>query len=374
MPPDADLHLGQVPELRRHDPAWLHVLDLQADRGLSRDGPGVHGTYCMTPEPGCGSYGFRVVHDGSPAAGENNHTLQMDTNYFCNCFAKPPIAGVKSSQSSDSDPTSPATIDAIGRFASPATLTQPTQMNFALCRNAAFAAALLFCAVGHAATDVYSQPPSGSVIKNSAVLNATSDPGFQWTSDSDQELWAYFKLPSALTFNQVSWYGSNADGSFAVDLFSATCFSCSPVLVGGDGTFGGNLLSSAGPYSQTQVQKSLVAGTSNIYAYTINLPASVTLPVLPTTSYYVISVVNNYSLLPFQWAGSGTGLGTYLQYTVGQAMFLPGPGNPAFTLTNTAAVPEPAAAMTLSVGLALIGVTVGRRKRQGEQAGSVRWI
>jgi hypothetical protein len=244
-------------------------------------------------------------------------------------------------------------------------------MNIALCRNAAFAAALLSSAVGHAATDVYSQPQSGSFINTSAVLNAAGDPGFNWTSDSDEQVWAYFSLPTAVTFNRISWYGSNTDGNFAVDLFAASCFSCSANLVGGSGTFSNNLLpnpGNSGPYSQTQVHKTQI-GTSNVYSYYIDLAAPVT---LGTTGAYAISAINNYSTLPFLWAGSGAGSGTYLQYVVGQSVFLPAPGNLAFTLTNTTAVPEPGTGLSLSVGLGLIGLTFGRHKRLCKQARSAR--
>jgi hypothetical protein len=233
----------------------------------------------------------------------------------------------------------------------------------------AVAAALIASPASHAATDVYSQPPSSGVINTSAVLNAPADPGFQWTSDSDEEVWAYFSLPSAVTFNQISWYGSNTDGNFAVDLFAASCFSCGANRVGGSGTFASNLLPNAGPYSQAQVHKTPLVGSSTLYSYTIDLSAPVT---LGTTGAYAISVVNNYSTLPFLWAGSGTGSGKYLQYVIGQAMYLKAPGNPAFTLTNTAAVPEPGAFWTLGLGLGLIGFTASRRLRRDERTPTAR--
>ncbi len=207
-----------------------------------------------------------------------------------------------------------------------------------------------------AATDVYSQPQNGAFVATSAVYNVgAADPGFTWSLDQDEEIWAYFSLPANVSFNRISWYGSSADGNFGVDLFAASCFSCGVNLVQTSGTFSSNLLSSAGPYTPAQVHMTLVTGS--IYSYYVDLPSTVS---LSASSAYAISVVNNYVSSPFLWAGSGTGSGTHLQYVVGQAMFLPGPGNLAFTLTNTAPVPEPAAFWMLALGL---GVVWGRSRK-----------
>lgn len=223
---------------------------------------------------------------------------------------------------------------------------------------AAALCALALAPTTQAATDVYSQAQNGTLIAKSAVYNVgAADPGFTWSLDQDEEIWAYFSLPANASFNRISWYGSKTDGNFGVDLFAASCFSCGVNLVQTDGTFSSNLLPGGGPYTPAQVHMTPVAGS--IYSYYIDLPSTVT---LSASSAYAISVVNNYVSSPFLWAGSGTGSGTHLQYVVGQAMFLPGPGNLAFTLTNTAPVPEPAAFWMLALGL---GVVWGRSRKAG---------
>ncbi|MDE2368552.1 MAG: hypothetical protein KGN16_06220 [Burkholderiales bacterium] len=230
---------------------------------------------------------------------------------------------------------------------------------------AAAVGALLLSAAAHAATDVYSQPPSGSPAATSAVYNVgPTDPGFTWSLDQDAQAWVYFSLPADVTFNRISWYGSSGDGNFAVDLFAASCFSCGANLVQTGGTFSSNLLPDAGPYAAAQVHMSALP-TAGLYAYYIDLSAPVT---LSASSAYAISVVNNYTSAPFVWGGSATGSGTHLQYVVGQAMFLPGPGNLAFALTDTSAVPESSSAWMLALGLGVLwgaAYKAGSRRRAG---------
>lgn len=217
-----------------------------------------------------------------------------------------------------------------------------------------------------AATVVYSQAPAGNARYLSGILNAAADPGFNWTSDADTEAWAYFSVHSPARFNRISWYGSNTDGAFGVDLFLAvstpttTCFSCGANPVGGAGDFSNNLLPSTGPYSQAQVHKTLVVG--DLYAYNIDLGSPVT---LASNKLYGLSVVNNYSSSPFLWAASAQGIGRHLTYTIGQAMFLPSPQDLAFSLTDTQApaVPEPQTWAMLAAGLALL-VHLSRRTAQ----------
>ncbi len=211
---------------------------------------------------------------------------------------------------------------------------------------APLAAAAMLTAGAHAATDVYSQPQNGTYANTSAVYNVgPADPGFTWSLDQDEEVWAYFSPTPGISFNRIAWYGSNTDGNFAVDLFAASCFSCGVNQVQTGGTFASNLLPNTGPFSQAQVHKTLLAGA--IYAYYIDLVSPVT---LGASSAYAISVVNNYSAMPFLWAGSATGSGTYVQYVVGQAIVLPAPGNLAFTLINTSAVPEASAFWMMLLG------------------------
>ncbi|MGD0959898.1 MAG: VPLPA-CTERM sorting domain-containing protein [Methylomonas sp.] len=225
-------------------------------------------------------------------------------------------------------------------------------------------ASALFSIDSHASIiDVYTQTPVANSFVQSAVLNAPGDSGFNWTTDTDQEQWDYFSVASNVSFNRISWYGTQADGNFAVDLFSATCFSCGATQVNGGGTFNHTatpqnsvtLLPNAGPFSQAQVHETLVSG--NLYSYYIDLSSPVT---LDHTQTYALSIVNNYSSAPFNWELSNTA-GSHVQFNVGQAMFLSGPGTMAFTLTNTAAVPVPASAWLLGSGLVyLLGIA---RKR-----------
>ena len=138
-------------------------------------------------------------------------------------------------------------------------------------------------------------------------------------------------------------------------MFSATCFSCGATQVNGGGTFSHSLtaynsltlLPNQGPFSQPDVHKTIVSGS--LYSYYIDLTSSLTLDPAKT---YALSVVNNFSSSPFNWALSNTG-GTHLQFIIGQAQFLPAPGGLAFTLTDTSvnAIPLPASAWLLGSGL-----------------------
>lgn len=230
-------------------------------------------------------------------------------------------------------------------------------------------AIVLFSMNAQASIDVYSQAPSTSNYAQSAVWNNPNDTGFNWTLDSDQERWDYFSIGGSadVSFDRIGWYGTNADGNFAVDLFSATCFSCGSTPVNGGGRFSHTaapynsltLLPNAGPFNQAQVHKTLVSG--GLYSYYIDLTSTIT---LDHTQTYALSVVNNYSSLPFDWALSNTS-GSHLQYIIGQAMFLRASGNMAFTLTNTSAsaVPIPASAWLLGSGvISLFGFAHKRKK------------
>ncbi len=200
----------------------------------------------------------------------------------------------------------------------------------------------------HAFTDVFSQTPNTAFSATSAVYNLSNDPGFTWSLDQDEEAWAYFSVPTDASFNRISWYGSNSDGEFAVDFFSASCFSCGANRVGSNGKFTNSLLPNPGPFSQAQVNKTLVSG--GLYSYYIDLASRLT---LDHTSLYALSIVNNYTTTPFNWSGSNAVNGFHLDYIVGRASFLRAPGSLAFTLTDTtvSAVPLPASAWLLGSGL-----------------------
>jgi hypothetical protein len=186
-----------------------------------------------------------------------------------------------------------------------------------------------------AAVDVYSQAPSSSLADTSAVYNNPADPGFNWALDADMEAWAYFHVPTDVSLNRISWYGTDSDGAFAVALFAASCFSCSASWAQTGGTFGSNMLTTS-LFGQSQVHKTALAG--GLFSYYVDLPSSLVLSA--SSPSYGLSVVNNYTSLPFSWAASAQGSGFHLHYIVGQAMFLRAPGNLAFTLTDTGAVPS----------------------------------
>ena len=229
----------------------------------------------------------------------------------------------------------------------------------------ALLASQAFIADNAIAAVVYTQDPNGVLTDTSAVLNSPSDPGFNWTIDNDEEAWADFLVPSTISFNRIDWYGSNADGDFAVNLYSsptacATPHSaCGTVPVTGGGTFSNNTLPTPGPYSQAEVHKSLVGGS--LYSYYIDLPSKVN---LDSSQLQWLSIVNNYSAAPFLWVGSNSGIGSHAHYIVGQAQVLAANGNLAFTLSDTTlpAVPIPAAVWLFCSALAGF-VMVGKRRK-----------
>jgi hypothetical protein len=231
-----------------------------------------------------------------------------------------------------------------------------------LALNARLAGAMLLAsaATAQAAVDVFSQPPGTTYGDVSAIRNDPADPGFNWTVDSDEQAWVYFAVADSVSFNRITWYGSAADGDFALALFPATCFSCGLAPVGGSGNSANNLLPHNSAYTPASVSK--VSLPSGMTAYSIDLPATLTLSGSPA---YGLTVANNFTALPFLWASSGTGSGIHIHYIIGQAVVLPSPGNLAFTLTDTSAVPEPMSAelLALGLGVGLIGKTARRGLR-----------
>lgn len=221
-----------------------------------------------------------------------------------------------------------------------------------------------FSVHAYASTVVYSQDPNTSFSETSAVKNLVGDPGFTWSLNQDEEVWTYFKVATDMSFNRISWYGSNADGDFAIDFYSATCGSCGINLVDTDGHFthdglySQGLMPDSGPFTQAQVHKTLVAG--GIYSYYIDLTSAINLD--PDNAYYALSVVNNYSASPFEWSGSDVGTAGSYRYIVGSPIVQSLGHYMSFTLTDTSVVPLPAAFWLFGSGLAgLVGIA-GKRK------------
>jgi hypothetical protein len=215
-----------------------------------------------------------------------------------------------------------------------------------------------------AAVDIFVQPPSGTgYAHTSAVRNLPGDPGFTWSLNDDEQVWAYFHVPTAGQFDRVSWVGSAADPIFAVDFYSASCFSCGVRLVPTDGDYPDSLLGRPGPFGVLDLQITTLGG--ELFRYSLDLPTPVA--VVPGT-WYALSVVNNYTTQRFQWALSlpvaGQDPASGLRYIVGNPVFQGVNGNMAFALTDTTAmVPEPATA-----GLMLLGVLgVSLASRWGHQ-------
>jgi hypothetical protein len=242
---------------------------------------------------------------------------------------------------------------------------------------AAIIAVSLFSSSASADSVAYMQASNGTPGDSSAQYNVSTDPGFTQSSDSDSQSWAYFAAPASSSFNRISWNGSNTDGNFAIDFFSATCFSCGATLVGTDGTTSHSvtpqnsqtLFPNNGSFSQSQVNKTFVSGSE--YSYYVDINANIA---VNQGTIYALSIVNNYTSLPFAWSASSANnglIGTYrnidlsgmhLKYVVGQSIFLPASGNLAFTLSSVTPVPEPETFAMLLAGLGLIGAAVSRRK------------
>jgi hypothetical protein len=247
-------------------------------------------------------------------------------------------------------------------------------------------------------TTVYEQAPaaqpgasnSSFAGAGSFVYNDPTDPGFNWTGvKPEMQSFETFALGTAVIFNRIGWYGNNADGDFAVDLYTATCFSCNVAKVNGSGGFthtsinpgNGPTLLTQTLFSQAQVHKTFVSSSGgssakDLYSYYIDLPTSVNLAANSFTSSgnalnaYGISIVNNYSSQPFGWALSGSATDKHLEYSPFYSQFLPAYGNLAFSLIDTtatpsvSAVPEPETYGMMLAGLGMMGFMVRRLKNE----------
>ena len=204
-----------------------------------------------------------------------------------------------------------------------------------------------------AAIDILHNSPTSTFLQ-SGLINTPNDPGFNFAIDSDTQRWTYFRAETNGSFDRISWYGSYADGPFAVDFFSASCYSCGLDIVNGDGTFthspnginGATLLPNPGPFNQNDVHRTFLSG--NLYAYYIDLGSSISLNI---STIYALSVVNNYSTAPFGWATSTTQGTSQFIYGGGSRVVRGGSPGLAFTLTNTTVVPLPSATWLFLTGL-----------------------
>jgi hypothetical protein len=167
---------------------------------------------------------------------------------------------------------------------------------------AATVAASMLSSNAPTATTVYAQAPAAQPVHSnygaqfflgagSYVYNDPNDPGFNWSADTDTQSWETFSLATPASVNRIGWYGNNADGDFAVDLFTITCFSCNVALVNGNGGFthtsvnpgNGPTLLPTTVFTQAAVHKTFVSSSGgpsslDLYSYYIDLGASVTLP------------------------------------------------------------------------------------------------
>ena len=236
-------------------------------------------------------------------------------------------------------------------------------------------ATVALCALGWApvttfgATTLVSQAPSPALGygDTSAVYNLPGDPGFTFTLDADEQAWEYFHFGRSAEINQVRWFGSDADGNFAVALFAANCVSCNLGSVGTDGNSPVNLLPHNTAYGPGEVGKVALGG--GLFAYSINLPSPVRLSA--DAPFYGLTVVNNYSGKPFQWVASATGDGRHLDYVIGGMRVLYAPGDLAFELADTriAPVPEPTTYALWLVGLGTLWRWSSRRTDGGRAPG-----
>ncbi|MBI1191252.1 MAG: hypothetical protein GC200_11300 [Tepidisphaera sp.] len=192
---------------------------------------------------------------------------------------------------------------------------------FGMPRPVALASLALCVLAGASGADVIlsrPQSPTGGLIASSWL----PPDGF----DGDVYAWDNFTIPVAASITEIQWQG---DGFGNGSGFTITIHT-SPTLPDQPGVLAHyNVPGNAG-----QTPAGVVNGSQRYnYHYTLNTP----LQLAAGTTYWInIEGIGGWSA---SWATGGNG--SHINFFVGLAMFLTGPGDPAFTLIGTPACTQP---------------------------------